>query len=352
MGRLEHGALVAHVGARGDAQATNLTGCVVRDVVAVEVRGRNDRELRRLAEQLVERGVGDAVVEQDLAFRQLAAVHLPEVVLGHERVGIFLCRQLQTPLQERAFRVLLDVALVHDGHDLAAMLDRELDGGAHDTARCELRNRLDADARVLANRVTVLLRQRDEFERGRRAGGEFDARVDVFRVFAEDDHVQVLRALHHGHDAAEVAHGADAAVPVEVLAHGHVQAAHAAACGCAERTLQGDAVVSEHLQGVVGQGAAELRNSGIAGVGGKPVDVAGRAIALAHGSVDDAARSVRNLRPDAITVNERNDGASGLGRLAILKLDDFAVRSLDTIELSDRFCRHNHVLSSDEQEVR
>src|SRR2546423_544525 len=71
----------------------------------------------------------------------------------------------------------------------------------------------------------------EDFLGFRRAGGIFDASVNVFGVFAEDDHVDFFRGLHGRGHAGEVAHGAEADVEVEELAEGDVEGADAAADG-------------------------------------------------------------------------------------------------------------------------
>jgi hypothetical protein len=57
---------VADVGAGSDAEAADLRRSGVRDVVAVEVGGGQDGVVRRANDDLLEDGVGDAVVDEDL----------------------------------------------------------------------------------------------------------------------------------------------------------------------------------------------------------------------------------------------------------------------------------------------
>ena len=87
MGGLEHAVAgdVVDVAARRDADAADLRGQRVREVVAVEVRRRDDVELVGAGEHLLQRDVGDRVLDQDLVAGLAAAVvpadgHVGELV--------------------------------------------------------------------------------------------------------------------------------------------------------------------------------------------------------------------------------------------------------------------------------
>ena len=72
VGGLEDGVAgdVVDVAARGDADAADLGRQGVGEVVAVEVHGGDDVELVGPGEHLLQRDVGDGVLDEDLARRE------------------------------------------------------------------------------------------------------------------------------------------------------------------------------------------------------------------------------------------------------------------------------------------
>ena len=68
----------------------------------------------------------------------------------------------------------------------------------------------------------------------------FDARIDVLRIFTEDDHVHQFRVLYRGRDACEIAYRAHAGIEVELLAQGYVQGADTPTDGRGERPFDGN----------------------------------------------------------------------------------------------------------------
>ena len=115
----------------------------VGQVVAVEVRGRDDVELVGPGEHLLQRDVGDRVLDEDLVAGVAAAV-----VPADRDVGELVTGEVVAPAHERTLGELLDVALVHERDALAVALHRVLDRGADEALRAGLRDGLDADAGV------------------------------------------------------------------------------------------------------------------------------------------------------------------------------------------------------------
>ena len=153
----------------------------------------------------------------------------PSISCGAE----LLLRQAVGPVAEAPFGELHDVALVHDGHAGLVVVDRVLDGLAHQALGAFARDRLDADARGVREAdlldAHLVLQELDQLLGLVALGFELDAGVDVFRVLAEDHHVGLVRLLHRGRHAVEVLDRAQADVQVEFLAQRHVQRADAAA---------------------------------------------------------------------------------------------------------------------------
>src|SRR5690606_2165924 len=98
-----------------------------------------------------------------------------------------------------------------------------------------------------------LLQEFNDFADFRRAGRPFDARVDVLRVFPENDHVDQIGPLYRRRDPVEIADRPATNVQVQFLAERHVQGADAAAHGRRQRTLDGDDQFADRRQGVLRQ---------------------------------------------------------------------------------------------------
>src|SRR5690606_29432501 len=66
MGGFKHGNGVAHVGAWRNADAADLGGQRVGNIVAVEVQGGNHAVFDRAQQDLLQEGVGDTVLDRDV----------------------------------------------------------------------------------------------------------------------------------------------------------------------------------------------------------------------------------------------------------------------------------------------
>ena len=70
----KHAEAVADVGARRDAQAAHLGRAGIRQIIAVQVRRGEHLIFVRARQHLLENGIGDAVVDQDLLLPLAVAV--------------------------------------------------------------------------------------------------------------------------------------------------------------------------------------------------------------------------------------------------------------------------------------
>lgn len=131
---------VVDVAAGSDADAADLRGERVGDVVAVEVERRHDVVFGGTRENLLQEGVGNAVFN-DNAVGQFA----PRAARRWAARRILRGR-LCSPVAERAFGELHDVALVDEGNALAVLGYRVVDCRADKTRRALFRNGLDAYA--------------------------------------------------------------------------------------------------------------------------------------------------------------------------------------------------------------
>ena len=373
----KHRKTIADVGAGSDAETADLGRGGVGDVVAVEVGGGEDGVVGRPDDDLLEDGVGDAVIDEDLLLPCAVAVGLADGVehafdLGVEIVAEFLVAEFEAgldeggilfngdigvgvdvaedpafalgdhvltelldgdfiaPLAECALSELLDVALVDEGDGLAAHLKRVLDGVADQALGGEDADGLDADAGVGANLFLAALEQVfiDEFNK---AGGvgrplfELDAGVHVLRVLTEDDDVDLFRMLHGAGHALVVLDRAHTGVKIEQLAEGHVQRPDAAADGRGERSLDGDSQIARGGYGVIRQPGGELAEGLLAGEDFKPLDLALAAVGLFDCCVKDALRGLPDVTAGAVAFNERDDGMVRNFKLAVFVVDGLPV---------------------------
>src|SRR4029077_20495950 len=167
-----------------------------------------------------------------------------------------LLRDVVAPVSERAFGEFHDVAFVHQGNAASVVLNRVSDRAVNQSNASGATNRLDPDADlyvVLFRRAyplpklsRFLFRAESNFReilrkflgqkiqdllRFRCAGGVFDPRVNIFRVFTEDYHVHFFRMLYRRGNALEVPDRPQTNVEIEQLPQGYVKRTNAAAHG-------------------------------------------------------------------------------------------------------------------------
>ena len=143
--------------------------------------------------------------------------------------------------------------------------------------------------------------------------------VQVFGVLAEDDHVHPFGVAHRGGHTLEPAHRAQADVQVQVAAQGHVQRAHAAAHRGGQRTFDAHQVGLESLQGFIRQPGAGLFKGSLPGEDLQPGNRTAAAHRPLHSRVQHLARRLPDFRPNAISVDERDDRAIGHAQLPVLE---------------------------------
>jgi hypothetical protein len=197
---------------------------------------------------------------------------------------------------------------------LAAVLAHGLDADAG--ARWDL-----ALAQLAVGWDHHLIEVLDQIEAHRIARFPLDPHVDVFGVFAIDDHIEVLRALVGAGGALVVAAGAHAAIQIKDLAQGHVEGADAAADRCGQGPLDSHAVLLDGAQGVFRQvlvGAVEVAGL-VAGVHLEPLDPALTAVGLGHRRVQHFLGGGPDVYPRAITANEGNNRIVGHDRLTVFE---------------------------------
>ena len=313
---LEHGHRVRQVGARRDADAADLRGQRVGNVVAVEVEGGDHAVLGRAQQDLLQEGIGDAVLDDDVLAR-LGILELAPGSAVNELGTELLLRQGIGPVTEATFGELHDVALVHDGDAGLVVVDGVLNGLANQPLRALARYGLDTDAGGLGEADLLdthfLDQEVDDLLGLVGLGFVFDAGIDVLRVLAEDHHIGLVRLLDRAGHAGEVLHRAQAHIQIKLLAQGHVERTDATAHGRGQRPLDGDHIVTHRVQGFLRQpdiGAVHLGGL-LAGVHLHPVDLLLATVGLGHGRVDDLDHHRCDVQARTVTLDIGNDGVVG-----------------------------------------
>ncbi len=222
--------------------------------------------------------------------------------------------------------------------ELAVVVDRVLDGGAHQALGAFARDRLDADARGGREADLLdahfILQELDDLPGVVGFGHPFDAGVDVLGVLAENHHVGLARILQRRGDALEVTHRAYALVEVEFLAQRDVERADAAADGRGQRALDRYRVLLAGAERFLGQPdvrAIDARRL-FASIDLHPGDLLLAAVGLGHGGIDHCLHHRRDVDTNAVALDEGDDRIVGR-RLA---RDDF----LTLAGYLDQGCAH------------
>src|SRR3990170_602226 len=243
---LEKSVKVPDVPAGRNAQTPYLRRHRIGDKIPVEVGGGDHLVLVRTRDDLLEHGIRDPVLHDDLVSRSRRR----DVLFAHRDGTELLARQLVAPVAERAFRILHDVALVHEGDALAALGDGVPDGLTDEPLGVKDADGLYADAGVLPYGVLEIHAGVEEVDQPFRLRGPLlplDPRVDVLRGLAVDDHVDQFGALHRARQARDVPARPDAGVKVEDLAQSDVDRAETAADRGREGSLEADNEVAQRL---------------------------------------------------------------------------------------------------------
>ena len=177
----------------------------------------------------------------------------------------------------------------------------------------------EADLGVLLREI--LLEQVEEFLALGRALLEFDARINVLGVLAEDDHVDFFRRLDRRGHALEPAHRPQAHIQIQQLAQRHVQRTNAAADRRGERSLDRDQIVAAGGDRFVGQPGVVGLVGFLAGENLHPMNLALAAVGLLHRGVEHPHARPPDVAAGAVAFDERNDGLVGHVQFAVRDAD-------------------------------
>jgi len=300
---------VVQVAAGRDAYAAHLRRERVTQVIAVEVERGNDIKVLRASQHLLKGNISDGILDDEAlgrpAPRAAVQLHRAELTPG----------QLIGPVTECAFRVFHNVALVDNREALALMPHGVFERGAHQALGARPAHGLDPNAhgchRLVAKSNFLKCRGHfplEELQQSQRFGAArlvINAGIDVFRVFAEDDHVHLLRVFHRRGDSREILHRAQAHIQVEHLAQRDVEGADAATDGGRERAFDADQVFLEGRDRVIGQPGIKLVPGSFAGIHLEPGNPALAVVGLPDRRVKHALAGGPNIGARAVAADER-----------------------------------------------
>lgn len=275
MARLTNGEALTNVGAGNETKTADKSGSTIGKDIAVQVGGNNDVVGFGLAEQLVDHGVDNLLLDGDggvLGVRQ--------GVLGGSA--------------EEAVGLRQNVGLVGDGNEglavdagaavLADLLAAQRNVAGHGS---------DAERGLFGDALDGL----GDLALGGVAGGLL-LDVEILGVLADNDHVDGLGGGHDGLD------GTDVGVEVEALSEGDngrgvaLDGVGGRADGAEERAL---ALVAQDIDGGVGEGRAGLLKGLEAGL---EVDKVELELERGGESFEDAAAGGDDFLADAVTGDE------------------------------------------------
>src|SRR5271166_6161883 len=145
---------VVDVAARGDPDAAHLRCKGVGKVVAVQVERRDHVEIRGACQDLLERDVGDRVLDHDpgawLALGNPAP--WPSVDLDGAKEVL---RDLVSPVAKGPLGELHDVSLMDKGDTLSIVPDRVADRRVHQPDASRVAHGLDPDSHLYFGRETL-----------------------------------------------------------------------------------------------------------------------------------------------------------------------------------------------------
>ncbi|MNS57298.1 hypothetical protein D3C72_901810 [compost metagenome] len=294
----------------------------------------------------MQEGIGDDVLDDDGLAGLRVLEGAPGAAVNQLGIVLFLGQGI-APILEGTFGELHDVALVHQGHGVAIVVDGVLDGGTDQTLGTGLGHGLDADAAGLGEadllHAHLVLQEGDHLLGFIAVRLPLDAGVDVFGVLAEDHHVGQLGVLDRARGPFVVTNRTQADVEIQLLTQGHVEGANTATDRGGQRALDGHAVFTNEIQGFgrqPGTFAIDMSRF-LAGINLHPGDLALALVGFLDRSVHHVQHGRGHVHTDTIPFDKRNDGVVGNVQLAAGIDCDFL-----TLGRDNYFAFHRHLLTS------
>ena len=130
MRRFKNGDRIRNVGAGSDTDSAYLCGQCVRNVISVQIQGRQYTEFCRAQEDFLKKGVGQHIFDHYF-FPGFGISEFAPWAFADDFGPEFPFGQRISPVAEAAFRKLHDIAFVNQSHGWAFVVDGILNGFAH-----------------------------------------------------------------------------------------------------------------------------------------------------------------------------------------------------------------------------
>ena len=335
MGGFKQGAFVTDVCTRGDTDTANLRCQGVRNVVTVQVHTGDNIIFSRTQQDLLQECISNHVFNDDLFAGVRVFNFQPRAAVDQFTAKLFT-RQLVAPVFKRAFGELHDVAFVHQGHRVTIVSNCVFDRCTNQTFGAFFRTRLNTDTAMFreANflHAHLFTQEFNHFLGVGRVSFPFDTRINVFRVFTEDNHIGQFRVFNRAWSALIVTYRTQADVEIQFLAQGNVQRANTATNRSGQRTFNGNAIFTNQIKGFSRQPDILTINlcGFFTGVNFHPGDFTLAFIGFLDCSVDHFQHGWGYIYTDSITFNVRDN--------RIFRNVEFAVLQGDLLAL----CRNNY----------
>ena len=144
--------------------------------------------------------------------------------------------------------------------------------------------------------------------RFRSSAGIFDSGVNIFRVFAEDNHVDLFRTLYGRGNTFEILHRPQTNIQVEQLSQRDIQGSNPAADRSRQRAFNADKIFAKRVDRVIRKPGIKLVHGCLAGKNFKPRDFLLAAVSFLDRGIEDAHARGPDVRPGPVAANERNHG--------------------------------------------
>ena len=195
MSGFEDSHIVGEVGARRDTNTANLCSKRIGDVVTVQVKGCNYAVLVWTQDNLLQHGVGNHIFNHNIFASVGILNNVPWTAIEWLGAKLFAGHFI-APVTKSTFGELHNVALVDKSDGGLVLVDGVLDSFADQALGALGRNRLNADTAVLVKtdlgNTHLLFEELDYLVRILGTRFPLDTCVDIFGVFAEDAHINLV----------------------------------------------------------------------------------------------------------------------------------------------------------------
>ena len=314
--------IVVDIGPRSNPDTPHHRSQLIGDVVSVQVQGGDHGILFRNQQRILQESIGNHVFNDQLACghglspgligRFHALFLLDGIVLTSRKgpIGKFSFGHFITPVLKSAFGKLHDISLVYQGHRRQSTFQRITDGTTHQTLRPFPRNGFYAERRAFREtdfrNAHLFGQELQKFGGFGGSGIPFDPGVNIFGIFPEDMHIDLLGFLNRRNHPLEPTNRTQTYEQIELLTQSHVQRTDTPTDRSGQRTLDTNLIGSESLHRFIRQPAPGLFKSLLTGQHLFPQNGPAVSIGFFQSSPHHALSRRRNFGTYTVPFNKRN----------------------------------------------